>query len=66
MAGAGGDDIVGWVDTQSVTGDLEAVEHGDVELVELDLAFKTGAEGFDDAAFKDGAGAAEHNFSDNE
>ncbi len=65
-AGAGGDDVVWRIDAQTTAGDLQAVQQGDVEGIELDLALEPRAEGFDDAAFEDGAGMTQHNLSDDD
>jgi len=66
VVGAGGDDVVRGIDAQAAAGDLQAVQQRDVERVQLDLALEAGAEGFDDAAFEDGAGMMQHDLSDDD
>ena len=60
IVGAGGDDIVRRIDAQAAAGDLKTVEQRDVERIELDLAVEARAEGLNDAALEDGAGATQH------
>src|SRR5580698_8504650 len=66
LRGARGDDVVRGIDAQAAAGDLKAMEKRDIERIQLDFAVKAGAEGFDDAALQDGAGAAQHDFSDDD
>lgn len=66
LGGAGGDDVVRRIDAEATAGDLQTVQQRDVEGIELHLALEAGAEGFDDAAFEDGAGVMQHNLSDDD
>jgi hypothetical protein len=58
-------EVVG-VELESVAADLESAGEDGVELVELDAAVETGAEGFDDFGFEHGCGAAEKDVAGNE
>ena len=58
--GIGHVEVVG-VELEAGSVDFKAFDQGDVEAVELDTAVETGAEGFNDFFFEDGAGAVEQN-----
>ena len=58
-------EVVG-VELESVAADLESAGEDGVELVELDAAVETGAEGFNDFGFEHGCGAAEKDVAGNE
>ena len=59
-----GDDVIRRIDAQAAAGDLQAMEHRDVERIELDLALEAGAERLDDAAFEDGGGVTQNDLGD--
>ena len=54
------------VEFEAGAGDLEAIDEGGVELIELDAAVEAGAEGVDDFGLKRGAGAVQEDVAGDE
>jgi len=53
-------------DAEAASGDLEAADDADLQVVELDFAVESGAQGFDDPTLEDWAGVCEDDLNDDD
>ena len=61
---SGGSLFVLGEDAQAAACDLQSMDDTDLDVVELNFAVESGAEGFDDPAFENGTGVGENNLND--